>query len=293
MEQNVVGVRRIRRHTRQLPQRLEHAPAFGDDLHDAALELRAVTEHHARDGLRHRVDRIRLTYLYELADDLGVSQQVSHAHARKRERLGKRAQDDQVLVVCQVRAHRAARKLEVRLVHHHQRIGGVKQTQDEALVGQIARGVVRAGDDDVVDVALRHARKHRFLVDGVVGAARHVHHLSVRELGIVLIHGKRRRHVQELAPRPAPGKRDVEQQLVAAVAHKHLVSVKAVCLGDHVAQLVGKRIGVAVERHLVDLALYLVAHLGFHVRGVLVGRQVRARRKVLRVVGRDVGQLRG
>ena len=193
----------------------------------------------------------------------------------------------------QVGAHRAARELEVRLVDHHERVGGVEQAQDETFIGQIARGVVRAGDDDVVDVAARHAGQHRLLVDGVIGAAWDVDHLGVGELGVVLVHRERGRHVEELAPRPTPGKRYVEQQLVAAVAHEHAIAVKAVGLGDHVAQLVGQGVGIAVEGHLVDFALDLVADLGLHVARVLVGRQVRARREVLRVVGRDVGKLRG
>ena len=193
----------------------------------------------------------------------------------------------------QVGAHRAARELEVRLVDHDERVGCVEQAQDEALVGQVARGVVRTGDDNVIDVAARHAGQHRLLVDGVIVAARDVDHLGVGELGIVLVHRERGRHVEELAPRPAPGQRRVEQQLVAAVAHEHAIAVKAVGLGDHVAQLVGQGVGIAVEGHLVDLALDLVANLGLHIAGVLVCRQVRARRKVLRVVGRDVCQLRG
>ena len=193
----------------------------------------------------------------------------------------------------QVGAHRAARELEVRLVDHDKRVGGIEQAQDEALVGQVARGVVRAGDDDIVDIAASHAGQHRLLVDGVIGAALDVDHLGVGELGVVLVHRERGRHVEELAPRSAPCQRRVEQQLVAAVAHEHAIAVKAVGLGDHVAQLVGQGVGIAVEGHLVDFALDLVADLGLHVARVLVGRQVRARREVLRVVGRDVGQLRG
>ena len=193
----------------------------------------------------------------------------------------------------QIRAHGAARELEVGLVNHDERVGGVEQLQDEAVVGQVARGVVRAGDDHVIDVALGHARKHRLLVDGVVGPTRHVHHLGVRQLRVVLVHRKRRRHVEELAPRAAVGQRDVEQQLIAAVAQKHLVAVKPVGCGYHVTQLVGQRVGIAVEGDLVQLALHFLANFRSDVGRVLVRRKIRLGRQVLRVVGRDVGQLRG
>ena len=57
-------------------------------------------------------------------------------------RLGKRAQDDQVLVLLQGRAHGHAGEFEVRLVHHHERVGGFQQRVEERLVGQLPRGLL-------------------------------------------------------------------------------------------------------------------------------------------------------
>ena len=193
----------------------------------------------------------------------------------------------------EVGAHRRAGELEVRLVDQDERVGGVEELCEELLVRELAGGVVRAGHDDVVDVALADALKHRLLVDRVIGEARNVDDLGAREARVGRVHRERRRQVQELASRPAPGERDVEQKLVAAVAQKHLVAVEPVRFGDHVAQIVGQWIGVTVQRNLANGADNLLADLSLHVARVLVRGKICPRRKVLRVVGHKPLELRG
>ena len=68
--------------------------AATDDVADALLEDHALAEDRARDPLRERVHRVGLAHLHELADDVGVREQVAHAQPRERERLGERPQDD-------------------------------------------------------------------------------------------------------------------------------------------------------------------------------------------------------
>ena len=191
----------------------------------------------------------------------------------------------------QIRAHRLARELEVSLVHHHERIGGVEQPEDERLAGKLPRGVVRAGHHQVVDTALGDARQHGLLVDGEVGAARHVHHRRVREAGVRVVHRERGRQVEERAPRPAPRQRQVEQELVAPVAHQHLVAVEPVRFGDHVAQVVGQRVRVAVEGQALHLAHDVAADLVVDVVRVLVRREDGGDGQILRIVGHHARQL--
>ena len=192
----------------------------------------------------------------------------------------------------QIRPHGPARELEVRLVHHHERVGGVKHAQHELLARERARGVVRTRDDKVVHIALGQAREHGLLVDGEVRTARHACHGSAGEARIRLVHRERRRQVQKRAPRPAPRERHVEQKLVAAVAYEHLLAGQAVGLGDKVAQVVRQRVGIAVERHARHLAHDLAAQLLPHVARVLVRGEQRASRQVFRVVRLKPRQLR-
>ena len=196
-------------------------------------------------------------------------------------------------MLCQVGAHRLARELEVRLVHHDERVGGVEQPADERFACQLARGVVRARDHEIIDAALGDAREHGLLVDGEVGAPRHVRHRRVREARVGVVHRERGRQVEERAPRTSPRERQVEQQLVAAVAHEHLVAVEPVRLGDHVAQVVGQRVRIAVQGHALHLAHDLVAHLLLHVMRVLVRREDGLGGQVLRIVGLEPCELRG
>ena len=78
-----------------------------------------------RDGLRHGVDGIRLAHLHELADDLGVPQQVAHAHARRGENALENVRRMTRFSCCASAGRMVgAGELEVRLVHHHERVGG-------------------------------------------------------------------------------------------------------------------------------------------------------------------------
>ena len=286
-EQNPVGIRRVGGHAGQGAQRLHDAAPLLDDLADARLEAGAVLEDHLSYGLGDGVHGIGLAHLAQLLDDRRVRQNVAQTHARQRERLRERAQDGEILVGRQQRAHRGARELEVGLVHQHERIGGVEQLFDERRGRPLARGVVRARHDDEIDVALPHALKHRRFVDGEVGPTRHIHAAGVREPCVGRVHREGRGQVQEAAPRAAPSEGHIEQKLVAAVAQKDIGAVEPVGLGDEIAQAVGQRIGIAVQRHLGNATRNGGAHLGVHVARILVGRQVRLGRQVLRIVGNE------
>jgi len=239
---------------------------------------------HTRDGLRNGIHRIRQAHLLELVEHARAAEHVADAHAGERERLAERAQDDQVLVLLERRAHREAAELEVGLVDHDERVGRVEDALHLAAREQVARGVVGARYDREVDVALRQALAHGVNVNGVVAAARHLHHLGVREERVVRVDRERRRHVEELAAGAAPRQREVEQQLVAAVAQEHLVAVEAVGFCDLVAQVVGQRVRVAVEADLAHGVLDLAADLEVHVARVLVGRDHDLGRDVFRIV---------
>ena len=138
---------------------------------------------------------------------------------------------------------------------------------------------------------MSEARENRFLVDREIGQTRHIDDGRVRELRVVLVHRKRRRHVEEHAPRPSPCERQAEQQLVTAVAREDLIAVKAIRLGDKVAQLVGQRIGIAVEGHLAHGALDFAAQLEGHITCVLVRRDHDLGGDVLWIVRFDVREL--
>ena len=192
-----------------------------------------------------------------------------------------------------VRPHGVARELEVRLVDEHERVGGVEQVDQERLGLQVAGRVVRVRDHDDVDVAFLQAREHRLLVDReVLGPPRDLHDLGAGHARVEPVHRERRRHVEQLAARSAPREHQVEDQLVAAVAHEHVAGVQTVGVGDVGPQRTGHRVRVAVERELGQPRGDGGDHLVGQVQRVLVGRQVGLDLRLLGLVGHEVGELR-
>jgi hypothetical protein len=139
------------------------------------------------------------------------------------------------------------RELEVRLVDHHNGVGRLEQIDEERLVGKTAGGVVRVRDHDNVDVALGDAREHRFLIDREVGPPRNLDDFRACDLRIDPVHREGRRHVEDLAPGTTPSEQHVEDEFVAAVAHKYVLGVETVGIGDEAPQLVRRGIRIAVE----------------------------------------------
>ncbi len=225
-------------------------------------------------------------------NDVGLSEQVAHAQGRERERLRERAQDDEVGVAQHVRAHGVAAELEVRLVDHHYGVRCAEQIDEERLVGKPARGIVGVGDDDDVDVALGHARQHRFGVDREVRAPRDAHHLGAGGCRIDGIHRERRGHVEQLAPGSAPRQQQVEDELVSTVADEHVLRLEPVRTRDELAQLGCGGVRIPVEAELGQSRLQLRDDLAGQVGGVLVAREHDLGAHVLGVVRDQVVELR-
>ena len=177
-----------------------------------------------------------------------------------------------------------AGELAIRLVHHDQRIGAFQNADQKVAACHRSRGVVGAGDDGEVDIARGKAVDNGLLVDGVVIPAGHIHHVRAGQIGVGLVHGEGGRDIEHLAPGTAPGKRQVEQELVAAVTHEHVIAIQSLHLGDRIAQVIGQGIGIAVEIQAGQAIQHGLQHrLGDALR-ILVRRKHHAGGNVLGVV---------
>ena len=106
------------------------------------------------------------------------------------------------------------------------------------------------------------ALEHGLFVDREVGQPRNPHDLGARDLRVDAVHRERRRHVEDLAPGPAPCEQHVEDELIATVADQYVLGLEPVGLGDDAPQLVGGRVRVAVELEVLKARLELGDDLG-------------------------------
>ena len=197
------------------------------------------------------VDRVRLAHLRELADDVLVREQVAHAQPGQRERLGERAQDDEVVVALHVRAHRVRENSKYASSTSTSASVALSRSMRNVSSAQPAGRVVRVGDDRRCRCRPRRRRSSTASSSIEKSASRGMlDDLGAGDLRVDAVHRERRRHVEELAARAAPREQQVEDELVAAVADEHVLGLEAVRLGDEAPQLVRGRIGIAVEREV-------------------------------------------
>ena len=235
--------------TQQCLQPLHQRLALGAERLGLLVEIRVMLERKARRlGIQH-ADVVGRADLVELRGPGRRTGQIADAGARQPP-LGAGAHHRQVRPGLQLgQPAGTAGKRRIGLVQHHQTVGGLQDGAHVVRIEQVARGVVRIGQEDQRRTVRLDGLQHRLAVQTEIGPQRHRHETDAGQPRAHLVHHERgcRRHDRG----PGLGHQLAQQtdQLIRTVAqHQPVNAVQPVMPGDGLFQ---RRIGVA-RRIAVD-----------------------------------------
>ena len=229
--------------TQQCLQPLHQRLALGAERLGLVVEIRVMLERKARRlGIQH-ADVVGRADLVELRGPGRRTGQIADAGARQPP-LGAGAHHRQVRPGLQPgQPAGTAGKGRIGLVQHHQTVGGLQDGAHVVRIEQVARGVVRIGQEDQRRTVRLDGLQHRLAVQTEIGPQRHWHETDTRQPRAHLVHHERggRRHDRG----PGLGHQLAQQadQLIRTVAqHQPVNAVQPVMPGDGLFQ---RRIGIA------------------------------------------------
>ena len=224
-------------------QPLHQRLALGAERPGLLVEIRVMLERKARRlGIQH-ADVVGRADLVELRGPGRRTGQIADAGARQPP-LGAGAHHRQVRPGLQPgQPAGTAGKGRIGLVQHHQTVGGLQDGAHVVRIEQVARGVVRIGQEDQRRTVRLDGLQHRLAVQTEVRPQRHRHETNASQPRPHLVHHERggRRHDRG----PGLGHQLAQQadQLIRTVAqHQPVNAVQPVMPGDGLFQ---RRIGIA------------------------------------------------
>ena len=229
--------------TQQCLQPLHQRLALGAERLGLLVEIRVMLERKARRlGIQH-ADVVGRADLVELRSPGRRTGQIADAGARQPP-LGAGAHHRQVRPGLQLgQPAGTTGKGRIGLVQHHQTVGGLQDGAHVVRIEQVARGVVRIGQEDQRRAVRLDGLQHRLAVQTEIRPQRHRHETDACQPRPHLVHHERGRRRHDRGPRLGHQLAQQADQLIRAVAqHQPVNAVQPVMPGNGLFQ---RRIGVS------------------------------------------------